>query len=65
VNRLQDGEHFMTHLKLKFGKGFRADQWLFVISGSGTARVNEHRYTLSKGVLMFIERGDVHEKWLR
>jgi mannose-6-phosphate isomerase-like protein (cupin superfamily) len=84
VNRLQAGEHFMTHLKLKFGKGFRvrignrnsqsadmvlapgeaeggahnrhrgADQWLFVISGSGTARVNEHRYKLSKGVLRLI-----------
>jgi mannose-6-phosphate isomerase-like protein (cupin superfamily) len=81
----------MTHLKLRFGKGFRvrignkhsqaaemvlapgdaegdadnkhrgADQWLFVISGSGVARVNEHRYKLSKGVLMFIERGDEHE----
>jgi mannose-6-phosphate isomerase-like protein (cupin superfamily) len=81
----------MTHLKLKFGKGFRvrignrnsqsaemvlapgeaeggadnkhrgADQWLFVISGNGTARVNEHRYKLSKGVLMLIEHGDEHE----
>jgi mannose-6-phosphate isomerase-like protein (cupin superfamily) len=81
----------MTHLKLKFGKGFRvrignrrsqsaemvlapgdaeggahnkhrgADQWLFVISGSGSARVNEHRYKLSKGVLMLIEHGDEHE----
>jgi hypothetical protein len=23
VNRLQTGEHFMTHVMLKFGKGFR------------------------------------------
>jgi mannose-6-phosphate isomerase-like protein (cupin superfamily) len=38
-----------------------ADQWLFVLSGRGVARVNEHRYKLSKGSLMFIERGDEHE----
>jgi mannose-6-phosphate isomerase-like protein (cupin superfamily) len=38
-----------------------ADQWLFVLSGTGMARVNERRYKLSKGSLMFIERGDEHE----
>jgi mannose-6-phosphate isomerase-like protein (cupin superfamily) len=65
VNRLQDGEHFVTHLKLKFGKGFRVRignrNSRSVISGSGAARVNEHRYKLSKGVLMLIEHGDQHE----
>ena len=38
-----------------------ADQWLFVISGSGTARVNGKRYPLGRGLLMLIEHGDQHE----
>jgi mannose-6-phosphate isomerase-like protein (cupin superfamily) len=38
-----------------------ADQWLFVVSGSGTARVNGKRYPLSSGSLMLIEHGDQHE----
>jgi mannose-6-phosphate isomerase-like protein (cupin superfamily) len=38
-----------------------ADQWLFILSGTGMARVNERRYKLSKGSLMLIERGDEHE----
>jgi mannose-6-phosphate isomerase-like protein (cupin superfamily) len=38
-----------------------ADQWLFVVSGSGTAIVNGKRYPLRAGSLMLIERGDRHE----
>jgi mannose-6-phosphate isomerase-like protein (cupin superfamily) len=38
-----------------------ADQWLFVVSGSGTAHVNGKRYPLSKGLLMLLEHGDRHE----
>jgi mannose-6-phosphate isomerase-like protein (cupin superfamily) len=38
-----------------------ADQWLFVVSGSGIARVNGKRYPLSTGQLMLIEHGDQHE----
>jgi mannose-6-phosphate isomerase-like protein (cupin superfamily) len=38
-----------------------ADQWLFVMSGRGTARVNGKRYPLSSGSLMLIEHGDRHE----
>jgi len=38
-----------------------ADQWLFVVSGSGYARVNGHRYTLKPRVLLLVERGDRHE----
>jgi mannose-6-phosphate isomerase-like protein (cupin superfamily) len=38
-----------------------ADQWLFVVSGTGTARVNKRRYPLKAGTLMLIERGDRHE----
>lgn len=38
-----------------------ADQWLFVLSGTGTARVNGNRYALKAGALMLIERGDKHQ----
>jgi mannose-6-phosphate isomerase-like protein (cupin superfamily) len=38
-----------------------ADQWLYVVSGSGTAIVNGKRYPLRPGSLMLIERGDRHE----
>ncbi len=38
-----------------------ADQWLYVISGSGMATVNGKRYRLAEGSLMLIERGDKHE----
>jgi mannose-6-phosphate isomerase-like protein (cupin superfamily) len=38
-----------------------ADQWLFVLAGTGTATVNRRRYALKPGTLMLIERGDEHE----
>jgi mannose-6-phosphate isomerase-like protein (cupin superfamily) len=38
-----------------------ADQWLFVVSGTGTATVNAKRYPLRPGSLLLIERGDTHE----
>lgn len=38
-----------------------ADQWLYVVSGSGSALVNGAHYELSPGTLMLIERGDKHE----
>jgi mannose-6-phosphate isomerase-like protein (cupin superfamily) len=38
-----------------------ADQWLFVESGTGVARVNGRRYKLSPGTLLLIEKGDEHE----
>lgn len=38
-----------------------ADQWLFVLSGSGTATVNGKRHPLRAGSLLLIERGDLHE----
>jgi mannose-6-phosphate isomerase-like protein (cupin superfamily) len=39
----------------------RADQWLFVVSGTGQAVVNGHRYRLRAGTLLWIERGDTHQ----
>jgi mannose-6-phosphate isomerase-like protein (cupin superfamily) len=38
-----------------------ADQWLYVVSGTGTATVNGKRYHLERGSLMLIERGDLHK----
>jgi mannose-6-phosphate isomerase-like protein (cupin superfamily) len=38
-----------------------ADQWLFVVSGSGVAKVNKRRYALKPGSLLLIEHGDEHE----
>lgn len=38
-----------------------ADQWLYVVSGSGTATVNGKRVALPAGTLMLIEQGDKHE----
>lgn len=38
-----------------------ADQWLFVIDGSGKAIVNGRSRKLTKGTLLLIERKDRHE----
>ena len=38
-----------------------ADQWLFVVSGTGRATVNGKRYGLKAGTLILIERDDKHE----
>jgi mannose-6-phosphate isomerase-like protein (cupin superfamily) len=38
-----------------------ADQWLFVVAGSGQAIVNRRRYRLRAGTLLLIEKGDTHE----
>ena len=38
-----------------------ADQWLYVVSGTGSALVNGKRYALKAGTLMLIERGDRHQ----
>jgi mannose-6-phosphate isomerase-like protein (cupin superfamily) len=38
-----------------------ADQWLYVDSGTGEARINGHVYPLQAGSLILIQRGDRHE----
>lgn len=38
-----------------------ADQWLYVVKGSGVARINGRHVTLAAGTLVLIERGDRHE----
>jgi len=38
-----------------------ADQWLFVVSGSGVAEINGREINLTAGTMVLIERGDTHE----
>ena len=38
-----------------------ADQWLFVVAGTGTAIINEKHFPLRQNVLILIERGDRHQ----
>ena len=38
-----------------------ADQWLYVVSGTGTAKVGEKRVALKPGMLLVIERRERHE----
>ncbi len=38
-----------------------ADQWLYVVHGTGAARVNGKRLALRPGTLVVIEHGDTHE----
>jgi len=38
-----------------------ADQWLYVVSGAGIARVNGRRIALRPGSLLLIERRDRHQ----
>ena len=38
-----------------------ADQWLFVLDGTGEARVNGRKVRLGAGSLLLIEHGDEHE----
>ncbi|HVE77979.1 MAG TPA: cupin domain-containing protein, partial [Gemmatimonadaceae bacterium] len=38
-----------------------ADQWLYVLSGSGLATIGGRRQPLRAGTLLLIERGTTHE----
>lgn len=38
-----------------------SDQWLYVVSGTGTATVEDERCALDPGTLVLIEAGEVHE----
>lgn len=37
-----------------------ADQWMFVVSGTGTATTGSRRHRLRPGTLVLIERGTTH-----
>jgi mannose-6-phosphate isomerase-like protein (cupin superfamily) len=38
-----------------------ADQWLYVVSGAGTALVNRKRVALRAGTLLLVQRKERHE----
>jgi mannose-6-phosphate isomerase-like protein (cupin superfamily) len=38
-----------------------ADQWLYVVEGTGAAIINGHRKGLKAGTMLLIEAGDRHE----
>ena len=38
-----------------------ADQWLYVVSGSGVATLGGRRHAITAGSLVLIERGTTHE----
>ena len=38
-----------------------ADQWLFVVAGTGQAHIKGRSYALRAGTLLLIEHGDQHE----
>jgi mannose-6-phosphate isomerase-like protein (cupin superfamily) len=38
-----------------------SDQWLYVVSGTGSATVGRRRQALRSGTLLLIERGATHE----
>ena len=38
-----------------------ADQWLFVVEGTGEAVVNRRTVPLRAGTLVLVQRGDTHE----
>lgn len=42
-------------------KHARADQWLYVVSGSGAATVSGTDVDLGPGTLLLIEAGETHE----
>lgn len=64
-NRRAQAAEMTLHAGDKEGdKGNRhrgADQWLYVVSGNGTALVNGVAHRLSARTLMLIERGEKHE----
>ena len=62
--RLQAAEMVLAPGKTEGGPDNRhrgSDQWLFVLSGTGIATINDKRHRLRKNVLLLIERGDRHE----
>jgi mannose-6-phosphate isomerase-like protein (cupin superfamily) len=62
--RAQAAEMVLAPGDCEGGPGNRhsgADQWLYVIAGSGRAIVNGRRFALGRGKLLLIERGDQHQ----
>jgi mannose-6-phosphate isomerase-like protein (cupin superfamily) len=66
----------MKRKALRFGSGFRvalgivavrrprwssSPAWLFVVGGTGVAKIKGQRYALKSGTLLLNEHGDQHE----
>jgi mannose-6-phosphate isomerase-like protein (cupin superfamily) len=39
----------------------RSEQWLYIVSGTGRARVGKRSASLGEGTLLLIEKGEVHQ----
>jgi mannose-6-phosphate isomerase-like protein (cupin superfamily) len=62
--RAQAAEMVIPPGEAEGGPGNRhrgADQYLYVVAGTGSAVVNGRRHALSPGTLLLIEPGDRHE----
>jgi mannose-6-phosphate isomerase-like protein (cupin superfamily) len=62
--RSQAAEMVIAPGEAQGGPGNRhrgADQWLFVVAGTGVACVQRRRFALRTGALLLIEHGDTHE----
>jgi len=62
--RAQAAEMVIAPRDAEGGPGNRhrgADQWLFVVSGRGSAILGGVRHALRSGTLLLIERGAAHE----
>jgi mannose-6-phosphate isomerase-like protein (cupin superfamily) len=62
--RVQAAQMVMSPGDSEGGPGNRhkgADQWLFVVSGRGTAIVKGRRIPIKQGSLLLIEHGEAHE----
>ena len=39
----------------------RSEQWLYVVAGTGAAKVDRRRVPLREGALLLIEKGEIHQ----
>jgi len=53
--------HAARHGALLVERAHRADQWLYVLSGTGTAFVGRKKTALKTGTLLLIAKGEKHE----
>ncbi len=62
--RVQAAQMVIPPGKSEGGPGNRhrgSDQWLFVVAGTGIARIKGRRMALKTGALLLIEHGEKHE----
>lgn len=62
--RVQAAQMVIPPGKSEGGPGNRhkgADQWLFVVAGTGIAQIKQRRIPLKTGSLLLVEHGEQHE----